>query len=105
MGFDVLRFFLGVTCRGPLHMEAGRVSALVGPAMASEPIDLASKELLSLYHLRPNSQGGPPFGPAQAFVLFVSGHVPFAGDARFDLNRWDYANYSPDWTGASGETS
>jgi hypothetical protein len=27
-------------------------------------------------------------------LLFASGHLPYRGDARFNLNHWNFANYA-----------
>jgi hypothetical protein len=36
-----------------------------------------------------------PGAPPQMYVVFTSGHLPFMGDAQYDLSRWDYSNYGP----------
>ncbi len=30
----------------------------------------------------------------QAYLVFTCGHVPYRGDARFDLAYWGYANFA-----------
>jgi hypothetical protein len=32
--------------------------------------------------------------PGGFYVLFTSGEVPYAGNAQYDVARWDYANYA-----------
>jgi hypothetical protein len=34
-----------------------------------------------------------PGNPAPV-MLFAGGHLPYRGDARFNLNYWNYANYA-----------
>jgi hypothetical protein len=31
---------------------------------------------------------------AADILLFASGHLPYRGDARFNLSHWNYANYA-----------
>ena len=65
-----------------------------GPAYP--PLSLDTGELIWLYQVRQNRQtidaGGS--GAPQPYLIFSSGHVPFCGEARFDVNRYSYSNYS-----------
>jgi hypothetical protein len=94
--FTVDQFLDGLTHRTPVFIEGARLHAILNRSLAYPPIDLGSHELIWLYLVRQNIQaidtvsGTKP----QQFVLFASGHMPFEGAAHFDVNRWDYANYS-----------
>ena len=95
-GFDPARFFQGQTCRGPVFMEGARLEHLIRDSLSYAPIKLGTGELIYLYEIRQNAQaidaGGP--GVPQDCLIFSSGHMPFYGEARFDVNRYDYSNYS-----------
>jgi hypothetical protein len=88
-GFDSLRFFQGLTVRGEIHVEATHVAALLRESLLYAPIDLQSGEAIRLYVVRQNL-----LADARRFVLFATGHLPYIGDAKFDLAYWDLANYA-----------
>lgn len=88
------QFFASLTVRGPTYIEGARLPALLRMANQYPPIDLSTGELIWLYRVRQNQeridyQIRPQPAPC---LLFVSGHVPYQADARFNLSRWDYAN-------------
>jgi hypothetical protein len=95
-GFDHRRFFQDQTYREPVFMEGARLEHLIRESVAYAPIKLGSGELIYLYEVRQNMQtiaaGGPKI--PQSYLIFSSGHMPFYGEARFDVNRYDYSNYS-----------
>jgi hypothetical protein len=95
-GFDHRRFFQDQTYREPVFMEGVRAEHLIRESTSYGPILLGSRELIYLYEVRQNMQtiaaGGP--NTPQSYLIFSNGHMPFYGDARFDVNRYDYANYS-----------
>jgi hypothetical protein len=51
--------------------------------------------MLWLYQVRENQQaidagsGTPP----KLYMVFANGHIPFQGEAQYDLNYWNYANF------------
>lgn len=91
-GVTVPGFFAGRTWRGPVFMEGARLSAIFEAALPYPPLDLEQQEMVWVYLTRENRA---PAGQAAAppFALFASGQLPFFGEARFDVNRWNYANY------------
>lgn len=95
-GFDHRRFFQDQTYREPVFMEGARLEHLIRESVAYAPLKLGSGELIYLYEVRQNMQtiaaGGPKI--PQSYLIFSSGHMPFHGEARFDVNRYDYSNYS-----------
>ncbi len=83
-------FASGVT-RGPLFIEGARLRLLTRSAVYFPPIDLSSNELVWIYRIRENAQHA--HDGIQPYLAFASGVVPYLGEARFDVARWDYANY------------
>ncbi len=95
-GFDYLRFFSSATYRSPVFVEGARLRMILRQSLLYSPIDLDSGELLWLYLVRENRQL-PPTGSvntAQPYILFVTGHAPYYGDAHYQVARWNYSNYS-----------
>jgi hypothetical protein len=98
-GFDPDAFFTGVKTRPGVipHVNGARVEALVSSALAFPPIDLTipdetQRELVWRYVVRENKQ--LLLAQAESYVLFASGHVPYAANAQFDLAHWNFANFS-----------
>jgi hypothetical protein len=87
---EVLAFFAGMTVRGPLHIDAAAVEPLIRESFAAPAIDTASSEAIWFYRVAENRM--PP-GQAANYAIFASGQLRYRGDARIDLNYWDYANY------------
>jgi hypothetical protein len=89
-------FFDGVTVRGPLFIEGARITPLLRQAAEYPPLDITKGVMLWLYAVREDIQTIEASVAAQSisYLIAVSGHVPFAGEARFDVNRWEYANFS-----------
>lgn len=100
-GFDYLRFFDGMTFREPVFADGARLPALLRAAWAYPPVDLHnpadvdSKEMFWLYNVRQNVQAGAEGAtPApQLYMIFSSGQMPFVGEPRYDVTRWNYGNY------------
>jgi hypothetical protein len=95
-GFDREQFFRGLTVRAPVFIEGARVEQVLRQSLSYSPLNLGSGELIWLYEVRENAQDidGRVAVPPQPYLMFTSGHMPFYGEARFDLSRWDYSNYS-----------
>jgi len=95
-GFDHARFFQDQTYRAPVFMEGARLEHLIRESVDYAPIELGSGELIYLYEVRQNAQTIDAGGSSQpqSYLVFSSGHMPFYGEARFDVNRYDYSNYS-----------
>jgi hypothetical protein len=90
LGFDRLVFFSDQTSAGPAVIEGAQISALLARSFGFPPIDLQSHELIWIYLVRENLQAAST-GTAPYFV-FTSGHMPYLGDARFDLARASFSN-------------
>lgn len=88
---EALAFFAGMTVRGPLHIDAASVEPLIRESFDMPAVETASQEAVWLYRIAQNRMD--PARPAPV-TLFASGHLPYRGDARFNLNYWNYANYA-----------
>jgi hypothetical protein len=59
--------------------------------------DPGKGEMIWLYRVRENrmaidfAKGGQQ---PRSYLVFASGHLPFIGDAQFDLGHYNYANYA-----------
>lgn len=95
-GFDYRNFFQDQTYREPVFIEGARFERLMRESVCFPPFNLGTGELIWLYQVRQNTQtiahGGA--GASQHYLIFSSGHMPFCGEARFDVNRYNYSNYS-----------
>ena len=95
-GFTQQQFFSQRVYRGPLYIEGARVEALLRVASHYPPIDLGGQEMVWLYSVRENRDPAALAGnPApQPYLIFTSGQLQPATDARFNVNRWNYSNYT-----------
>lgn len=94
VGFNYLKFFQGITYRPPVYTEGARAVELLRTALAYAPHDLEGSEMLRVYRVRENMQAQAGAEPPQAYLLFTSGHVPYHGDAHYNLAYWNYSNFS-----------
>jgi hypothetical protein len=81
-------FFNGMTTRGPLYIDASAVEPLLRESFAAPAIDTDSDHAIWLYRIAETRMAN-----RADILLFASGHLPYRGDARFNLNHWNYANY------------
>jgi hypothetical protein len=95
-GFDYATFFQNKTYRAPVFIEGARVEALLRDSFAYPPVDLQSKEMIWLYFVRENRQAidSTLVNRPKPYVIFANGHMPFVGEARFDLSKWNYGNHA-----------
>lgn len=95
LGFDYAKFFSGRTYRVPVYLEGAELDSLLGRSLLSPPIDFKNKEMMWLYWVRENMEPivKDPFIQLQSYMVFTNGQMSFEGEARFDLNYWDFANY------------
>lgn len=94
-GFLSETFFNGITAREPAFIEGARLVPVMQLAMTYWPIEPANEELIWLYRVRQNRQAIETEGDSvpQDYIIFASGHSPYAGNARFNVAKWDYSNY------------
>lgn len=91
-------FFGSMTVRGPVHLNAAQVEPLVRESLAAPAIRAASNEVVWLYAVAENLIEGAKAGAASErpdpYILFAAGNLPYRADARFNLHRWNYANFA-----------
>jgi hypothetical protein len=95
-GFDYLQFLSGRTYRNPVFMEGCRLSQVLQTAFLYPPIDLSGEEMMWVYQVRENQEAIDNSGGAaapQVYLFFTNGQVGFHGEAKYDLNYFNYANY------------
>lgn len=94
--FDYRTFFGGHTYRDPVFVEGAQARSLMHDSFNYPPIDVGSRELIWLYLVRENVQAIDNLtrNLPQAYLMFASGHMRYRGEARFDVNRWNYSNFS-----------
>jgi hypothetical protein len=95
-GINHESFFSSTTWRGPAFVPDEKLEYLFMTALAYPPIDLESRELVWLYLGVANTgrANAITLPSMQGFVAFANGYVEYAANARFNLARWNYANYS-----------
>jgi hypothetical protein len=96
-GFDPLSFFQGLMVGKTFYIAATRLEDLIHKSFSYSPIDLSHKEeLIHLYLVRENMEAFDlhQSNPPQPYLIFSSGHIPFIGEARFNLAHWNYSNFT-----------
>jgi hypothetical protein len=95
-GFDEQRFFEGLTYRPSEFIEGAQLYALIRTAALYPALELKSGVMLWLYRVRENIQTIDQRLPTlpQEYLVFTSGHMPYFGDGRYNVNRWVYGNFA-----------
>lgn len=95
-GFHEDLFFHDITRHPVIHIEGARLDALLRMAFEYPPLDLESGVVIWQYVVRENRQriAEAPGSAPQPYLVFATGHMPFIGDAHYNVNRWAYGNYS-----------
>ncbi|RMH68259.1 MAG: hypothetical protein D6685_02410 [Bacteroidetes bacterium] len=91
-------FFAGRAHRPPGRIEGARLRAVLAASFDYPPIDLEQQEMVWIYQVRENTAAvmADTASRPDPFLLFTNGHMPFAGEARYDLSRWDFSQYASD---------
>ncbi len=85
-GFSCPSFFSTVPFRGPAVIEGTHLAGLLRQSFDFMPIDLSQEQAVWLYECRENLPlPGAEDGAPQTCVAFSAGHLPYRGDARFNL--------------------
>jgi hypothetical protein len=96
--FDSATFFRGLPAHSVRWVEGAKLAGLLRAAAAVPPIDLdaAAPEAIWRYFIRSATAAKTPEVPGAGTtqLLFVSGHVPYAANAQWDLAHFDQANYA-----------
>ena len=95
-GLSYQTFFAQRTYRDPTFIEGSVLESLVRRSYLYPPIDFGNQEAIWLYLVRGNVEAiAESTTPSpSSYLVFCSGHIPFAGNAHYDLNYWNYANYA-----------
>jgi hypothetical protein len=91
-GVDPIGFFTALTARDAIFLEGARLTALVASSFSYPAVDLTSGEMVWRFLVRENRQQPDVYPP---LLAFASGHVPFLGEAQFDLSYWNFSNFGP----------
>lgn len=92
-GFQPLTFFNEITIRQPVIIEGSKFEAAMRESLSYPPIDTKGGEFLWLYLIRENLESVFK-GEGSPYLIFTGGYLPYIGDARYDLSRWDLSNFS-----------
>lgn len=99
-GATAKSFFAGMTVRGPVHISAEQVETLVAESFTTPAIRSSDDSVIWLYAVAGNrlSQRLPVGDPGRSgpYMIFVSGHLAYRADARFNLSRFNVANFALD---------
>jgi hypothetical protein len=98
---------------GPVFADGARLAHLLADSLTYPAIDLSadaaasggvSRRLIWLYRIQENQRDidSTLLDPERACYVFAHGQMPFVGTPRFDVARWDYANYTSRLTGPGG---
>lgn len=91
-------FFGGMEIRGPVHINSATVELLIRESLAFPAIRTADTAVVWLYAVAENLIAGTRAlaDPLRAdpYLIFASANLAYRGDARFNLHRWNYANYA-----------
>lgn len=100
-GFDYQKFYNNMTFRDPVIIEGAKIESIFRKSLMFQPInssnvDTSNEEMISLYFVRENVESIIKDGTSQPqpYLIFTNGHMPFYGEAKYDISRWDYSNYS-----------
>jgi hypothetical protein len=70
-----------------VFIEGAYIEPVVRAALSYPPIDLPHHHPIRLYRVIDGQTTRP-------FILFTSAYVPLLGEARFDVVRWNYSNFT-----------
>ena len=91
--------FLGtITWRGPVHINAAQLEVLIRESLSAPAINSADGSVVWLYAVAENliegaRRAADPTRP-KPYLVFARGDLAYRGDARFNLHRWNYANFA-----------
>ncbi|MBK8814435.1 MAG: hypothetical protein IPN42_02520 [Methylococcaceae bacterium] len=105
-GFNLLNFTSELTIRDRLtiqvmtfpdriYLEGAKLEQLISKSLIYPPINLLHNELIWSYLVRENIQAidDAASNSPQSYLVLANGQIPFEGDAKFDLNYWNYSNF------------
>jgi hypothetical protein len=87
---------------GPVFMDGQRLGPLLREAIHYPPLHTASNEAFWLYRVRENRRARDTGSNVPAMLVFANAQMPYFGSPRFDVARFNYANYSSALNGPGG---
>jgi hypothetical protein len=95
---DIATFFAGMTARGPIHINSAQLEILLRESLASPALDSSDEAVVWVYAVAENlieaaKDLASPTRP-DPYLVFARGDLAYRGDARFNLHRWNYANFA-----------
>jgi len=95
---EALDFLGGMTVRGPVHINSATVEGLLRESLTHPALPADGLEIVWLYAVAENAMAAVKAAadPAKAdpYLVFASANLAYRADARFNLHRWNYANYA-----------
>jgi hypothetical protein len=95
---DATEFFGEMTIRGPVHINSPTVEPLVRESLAAPAIRTKSAEVVWLYAVAENLIAGmhalTDEHVPDPYLIFSTANLAYRADARFNLHRWNYANFA-----------
>lgn len=95
---EAATFFGGMTVRGPVHINGPQLEPLLRESMSAPALRSADNEVVWLYAVAANRMAGAVATgdpkTADPYLVFARGDLGYRADARFNLHRWDYANFA-----------
>ena len=88
-GVQLAQFFDQLTATAEVFLEGAALPDLIRQSFVCPPIDLESEEAIRVYLVRENQHL-----PTPPYAAFANGHLPYLGDAKFDLGYWNLANFA-----------
>ncbi|MEO7177235.1 MAG: hypothetical protein ABIW83_00175 [Allosphingosinicella sp.] len=93
-----LDFLGGMSVRGPIHINSATVELLIRESLNHPAIRSEGLEVIWLYAVAENQIAAVKAVADKTvpdpYLLFASANLAYRGDARFNLHRWNYANYA-----------
>lgn len=96
---DAAHSFLGtITWRGPVHINAAQLEVLIRESLSAPAINSSDGSVVWLYAVAENlieaaRRTANPVRP-KPYLVFARGDLAYRSDARFNLHRWNYANFA-----------
>ena len=88
-------FFGQMTYREPIFVEGAQLRSVIREAINYPPIDTNGKVVIWLYVVRENAQAAlGSANPPQSYMVFVTGHTWYRGEAHYDIHHWNFGNYT-----------
>jgi hypothetical protein len=85
--FDADQFFAGQAVHPEIYLGASFVEVLLRDALRYPPINLSQRDPIRLYRIVNGSV-------VQPYVIFTTALLAFPSAARFDISRWNFANFN-----------